>query len=164
MKDPWYQCPEDPDCLGSSYERPLGTSVQRILTVFHRRIPDSQDPPDTVQRCARGGSQTVRILWTWCKGAQEEDPRQSGSSGHGAKVRKRRIPDSQDPPDTSAGTFPGGSQTACQDPPLASGCRGTFPGGSRSSSTSVGTWPRGSQVVRILIPGDLNRRIPGVMG
>ena len=29
-----------------------------------------------------------------------------------------------------------------------------FPRRIRSSSTSVGTWPRGSQVVRILIPGE----------
>ena len=78
--------------------------------------------------------------------------------GSGVLLYASAVPleaDSQDPPDIdSAGTFPGGSQTACQDPPLASGCRGTFPGGSRSS---VGTWPRGPQVVRIIIPGDLNR-------
>ena len=140
---------EDPRHSGSS-----GHWCQGVQRDFTRKIPDSQDPPDTGARGCRGtspgGSQTVRILRTLvpegAEGHHQEDPRQSGSSGHWCQGVQRditkRIPDSQDPPDTGArgcrGTSPGGS------PPDtgARGCRGTSPGGSQTV-----------RILRTLVPG-----------
>ena len=111
---------------GSQTVRILRQGVQRD---FPRKIPDSQDPPDTGARGCRGtfpgGSQTVRILR---QGVQRDFP--------------RRIPDSQDPPDT------GDAEGLFQEDPRQSGssghwgCRGTFPGGSQTV-----------RILRTLVPG-----------
>ena len=71
---------------------------QGVQRDFARRIPDSQDPPDTGARWCRGrGSQAVRILRTLVPGGAEglsqEYPRQSGSSGHWCQGVQRDFPD-----------------------------------------------------------------------
>ena len=84
------------------------------------------------------------------EGLDQEDPRQSGSSGHWCqgvpRDFTRKIPDSRDTPDWGCrGKSPGGSQTVRMQK-----CVGDFPrripdSQDPSDIDSAGTFPGGSQ-------------------
>ena len=117
---------------------------------FPRRIPDSQDPPDTGARGCRGtflgGSQTVRILRTLVPGGAEglcqEDPRQSDT--YSARGCRRTFPGGSQTVRILRTLVPGGAEGLHQEDPRQSGSSGHWCKGAQA------TFPGGSRTVRIL--------------
>ena len=128
------QCPEDPDCLGSSWASPFRMHWCLVDPDCLEWNPPGRVPSGSSRhQCMRkgldcpGGSQTVRILQTpvHAEGTRPGGSRQSGSTRHQCmrKGLAQEDPDSQDLPDTSAcGRDSPRRIPDSQDPPDTSAC------------------------------------------